>query len=262
MAVNLDIKQNLKLLGLNESEIRVYSQLISKELSSMTQLSKSTGIPRTNIYRICEELVKKNLARWTVDQRGKKIEIVNIRTLDRIIHKKELELEKTKSAVGNLQSLFKATSKNLPLTELRYYKGKEGMKQLIWNTLQAKNEIMGYSVYNRREIIGSKFDEKYVVEFRKRKLADNVIANTPTLPAIKKALKGVHQQTPKNVKIIEDKDFYISGDTYIYNNIYAVNFWNEDEIIGVEIENPEIVKVQKSIFNSLWKIATPLKDIL
>lgn len=120
--------------------------------------------------------------------------------------------------------------------------------------------MVGYSIYGRKEIIGRQFLEKYTAEFNRRKLLDKVIINKKIITRVRKALKGIHQQTKENVRIIPDKDFYISGDTYIYNNIYAVNFWNKGEIVGVEIENPEIAKVQKSIFYSLWRRAKSLKN--
>jgi hypothetical protein len=52
---------------------------------------------------------------------------------------------------------------------------------------------------------------------------------------------------------------YVSGDTTIYNNTFAVAYWKQGEVVGVEIKNAELVKTQKSIFEQLWSLAEPLE---
>lgn len=258
MADNLTIKQNLEKLGLNESEIEIYLALVSKDLMSVSKLSKITGIPRTTVYRICDSLSDKKFIEWIIDQSGKKVKAVPPEMLGFLVQEKQSELNTTKKAILDLKKAIELPSKNVPETQVRYYKGKSGMKQLIWNTLRAKKEIVGYSIYGRKEIIGSRFDQKYIWEFRKRNLRDRVLVNTEIVPKVRKAISGTHQQKIGDVRVMSNQDFYVSGDTYIYNNVYAVNFWNKDEIVGVEVENPEIAKVQKGIFKILWKKSQPL----
>ncbi len=254
-----DIKKSLTYLDLSETEIDVYLTLLSHRVLSLSEISKITDIPRTTVYRLAEALVKKKLAEWVVYQRGKKLRAIATSKLERKIKEAENDLEKIKEAIDNIQNYSKNIITNLPLTQLRYYKGKEGMKQLIWNTLDAKEEIVGYSVYGRTKVVGKKFIQNYVDTFRTKKLIDRVLINKKSLKEVRAALSSKHQQTKENVRLIDKKDFYISGDTYIYNNIYAVNFWNKKEIVGIEIENPEISKVQKSIFKSLWQKAKPIQ---
>ena len=50
------------------------------------------------------------------------------------------------------------------------------------------------------------------------------------------------------------------GDTYLYNNIYAVNFWDQDEIVGVEIKNSQLMQLQMAIFSRLWEQAKPIEE--
>jgi sugar-specific transcriptional regulator TrmB len=259
MVATMDILQNLKTLGLDEHEAAVYLKLLGKDTYSLSELSRELNIPRTTVYRICKSLSEKKFLEWVFYHRGKKVKAVKIDNLEYIVNEKKEELTSIEAALQNIKLATTQISKTLPKTQLRYYEGKEGMKQLIWNTLSAQEEILGYSIYGRKEIVGEAFIEKYVINFQKKHLQDKVLINKKILPRVYKALAGVHQQQMNDVKVISQKDFYISGDTYIYNNVYAVNFWNEKEIIGVEIENPEIVKVQKSIFTTLWNSAKPLK---
>lgn len=262
MVDTLDITTKLEIIGLTGEEIQLFL-LMSATIRpyNMTELALRSGIPRTTVYRLCENIAKKGLAEWVIGVRSKKIQPISPSNYDQIIRTKKSELSTVVDAVTSLKKLLKP-QQILPMTQVRYYTGKEGMKQLIWNTLKAKNEMVGYSVYGRTKIVGEKFNNDFVIEFNKKKLRDRTIINENILPDVIEKFKIAHQQEIPDIRFIGDKDYFISGDTYIYNNVYAVNFWHGDEVIGVEIENPEIAKVQKGIFEVLWKIAKPLKKEL
>ncbi len=260
MTDKLDIKSILKNFDLTTKEAKVYKSLLNNGTTSILELSRQTKDPRTTIYRIAETLVNKNFAEWVVEGHGKKIRPVTPDRLEHLIEDKKLELEKSELALSSLKELYaKLPVKGLPQTQIRYYKGISGMKQLLWNTLDAKRETVGYSVYSRHKLIGKAFHIKFILEFKRRGLKDRVIVNEETAPrAIKTFEENLTQKQVQPVRVIPDLE--ISGDTYIYNNIYAVNFWEGGEVIGVEIENPEIAKIQKSIFEKLWKAGTLLRD--
>src|SRR3989344_5354407 len=50
------VTSSLKLMGLNGSQIKVYLYLLAEGLSTPPQISKGTGIARTNCYNILREL--------------------------------------------------------------------------------------------------------------------------------------------------------------------------------------------------------------
>ena len=258
--VDKDIKQNLKILGLRDKEITVYITLSLSPEMSILELSKETGIPRTSVYRICSSLAERGFIEWIKQENSQEVQIVPPEKLTHLVAAKQTELDIYQSALSELQQMVNLPLSHVPKTQVRFYQGKEGFKQLIWNTLQAKDEIIGYSTYGRREVVGDKFYEKYVQEFRARGLTDKVITNEDALDYLKKYLDPTgHQQEIDDVRVIPKSKFYVSGDTTIYNNIYAVSFWRQGEIVGIEIENPEVVKTQRSIFNLMWEVGEPLQ---
>ena len=119
-----------------------------------------------------------------------------------------------------------------------------------------KTDMYGYSAWDRNNLLSKNFIELHQKEALVRGPVDHVIINENRLEEIKKYLKTY----PLEVRYIPRKKLYISGDTYIYNNIFAVTFFNENKIIGIEIENEELVKVQKSIFMNLWNSAKRIID--
>ena len=64
MVDRLDTLSLVKKLGLDENEARFYDLLLSRGVMSMMAISKSTGIPRSSVYRICEKLIAKKIAQF------------------------------------------------------------------------------------------------------------------------------------------------------------------------------------------------------
>jgi predicted transcriptional regulator len=257
-----DIKQNLLNLGLEDSEADVYIALSNKESASILELSKVVNIPRTTVYRLCEKLVEKKFAEWIVDSIGNKIKVLRPSSLDFLIKEEKQKLEVKENALQTLQSMIPDVPLTIPKTQVRYYQGKEGMKQVMWNALKAKKETVGYSVYGRREVVGDQFNNKWVQEFKARKLSDRTVINEEGLDYLITHNHSPlwHQQNRDDIRFLPNEKFCIKGDVTIYNNIYAVCFWREGEVVAFEIENPYFVKNQKSIFEILWEIAKPIKD--
>lgn len=252
----MDINATLNTLGLTDPESRIYLLLLSGKPTSVMSLSQKSGLPRTTVYRLCESLTDKKFAEWIVKRQGKKIKAVSPQSLDYILEAKKQELDQINQAVGQLKKSLSFPAPGFAQTQVRYYHGKEGCKQLIWNTLKADREICGYTVFLRDKQFGKPFTDRYQQLADQKKLTDKVIIN----PEIaKKILADPYNKNFVSVCNWRVLDLYIAGDTYIYNHIYAVNFWNENEMIGIEIENEQLAKVQRAIFDKLWQQAKPLK---
>ncbi|MBL8014646.1 MAG: helix-turn-helix domain-containing protein [Candidatus Doudnabacteria bacterium] len=262
MVDNLDIKQNLMELGLDETEALVYIDLVNSPGKTLLAVSRSLNIPRTTLYRVCQSLAEKKFVEWVLLENTRKIKAINPNKLDFLVVEQKAKLEGTESSVKSLQKMLKQTAPNLPGTEVRYYQGKEGIQQIMWNALQARGETLGYSVFGRIELVGKPFTEKYNHEFYSRGLTDRVIVNKSLLRRVEEFVhKGsLHNEDYDDIRVIDDDRFYISGDTIIYNNTIALSFWEHGEVVGVEIENPELAKIQKGIFEILWGIGRPVNE--
>ncbi|HOU75898.1 MAG TPA: helix-turn-helix domain-containing protein [Candidatus Dojkabacteria bacterium] len=255
MVVNLDITKALQNIGCNENQISVFIFLLNNGESSIAQITKGTNIPRTTVYRTCKELTDQKLIETVISNYSDKYKTAPSITLQFQIEKKKQELETFSESMQLISENIKSLEKGLPKTAVRYFKGIDGMKQLIWNTTRAQKGIIGYSVFGRKDIVGKEFIKKYNMEILNLDIKDRIIITNETVPKATATLSTSFQRKYQNIRIIQTPNFYISGDTYIYNNVYAVNFWNENEVIGIEIENTEIAKVQKSIFETMWRIS-------
>ena len=51
----------------------------------------------------------------------------------------------------------------------------------------------------------------------------------------------------------------LSHNLDIYNNVVAIYYWENNDVFGVEIENEKVAETQRSIWNTMWKLAEKYK---
>jgi len=261
--IQQDIQKALKELGLSQQESRVYIDLLRGGIQTVMQLSKKENIPRSTIYRIIETLKEKGFVEKILKKKTALFKAIPIKKLDFLITEQEHKLETLKSTMQSLQEMGLTNLQNVPATQVRHYQGVAGIKQMLWNSLSADKEVIGYSEFGRVDVVGTQFYNSFVKEFAHRNLTDRVITNEIGFKYIEKHVLSPlekHQLGIDGIKVLPKTKFYVAGDTSIYNNVYSVSFWKGDEIVGVEIENPELVRLHKSIFEILWEIASPYGD--
>lgn len=255
-----NIIDKLTAFGLTQDEARLYAVLLGKTPQTILTISRQLSLPRTTVYDLTTSLIEKGLLERIIEYKRMKVRAYEPTILEGTI-------QKEKDHISELEKNLAFLKTNLPhglamttQTQVRYYHGSAGFRQMMWNALSAQKEHIGYSELGRGDIVGKKFQEQWMGEMIKRKIKDRVIINPKkeTLNYLTRHGEGEFRKRYQNTRMFDEKHFSISGDTTIYNNIFAVTYWKQNEVVGVEIENPQLVKTQKSIFEILWKLAKPL----
>ncbi|MCA9390269.1 hypothetical protein KC571_02590 [candidate division WWE3 bacterium] len=256
-----EIEKNLETFGLNDIESTIYLHLLNTPPQTILSISRTLDIPRTSIYDNAQRLIEKGLVERIVEHKSQRLKARSLDMLQTIIDEEKDRITSLESVLDELKKNIVIATDPTTATEVRYYQGKEGLQQMMWNSLKAKKEIVGYSVFGRVDIVGISFQKRYTEEFKLAQLVDRVISN-PEDEIVDLINKDVHpakhQIELTNIKMLEREKLYITGDTMIYNDTFAVSYWKHGEVVGVEIDNTEFVRSQKSIFNLLWDIAQPL----
>jgi sugar-specific transcriptional regulator TrmB len=253
------LQEHLKKFNLNSEEAAVYINLLKLGEASVSDLATAAHLKRPATYNYVDALIKKGLVSWKEGSRGKKVEAQDPINLSQYV-------DQVKNSFYSLQSVYNEIVPELKSlqakkdfsTQVKYYEGVKGLRQMVTNTLQAEEKIYGYSYYRRNDVLGLEFMKEFREKWVKAKLKDHVIVNDsninkkfPKQVLVKEYLK-YHE-----LRMLPAETFYISSDIMIYNNVYAVANLDVNNPIGVEIINEEITKTQLSIFNILWKIAKP-----
>ena len=256
------LEEHLAQFGLSKEETAIYLALSGKPAHTALELSRLLRVPRTTIYDHVTSLIEKGLVERIVKYKSQQFQAYPIDILSHTIDQEKSHLDRLTISFEYLKNHIHESSAILSTsTQVRYYHGATGVRQMMWNTLSAVKENIGYSVMGRREIVGKTFLKRYLEEIDRRHILDRVIIN-PKKETLLYATDGILSVRTKKValekiRVIPAAQLHITGDTTIYNNIFAVMYWQHDEIVGVEIENPELVAMQKSIFEMLWKLSKP-----
>lgn len=251
----------LEEFGLNRLEARIYLHLLDKHPKSILEMAKELHMPRTSVYDNSLKLSEKGLIQKIVKYKSQKFQAYPLKILQDVIDKQQLKVDKLQKHLVNLEERLRQQALPLANTEVRYYHGRQGFQQMMWNALSAESETIGYSVFGRVEVVGEAFIKRLQEEIVQRNIIDRVIT---TLKAYKAVDPSTYQErdTFQQTRIVKEGTIHISGDTTIYNNIFAVCYWKHGEVVGVEIENAELVKTQKSIFEIIWELAKPVGKYL
>lgn len=244
-------------LGLNRDEISVFLTLSVNGEMTILQLSRMTDIPRTNLYRIIDRLVKQSFVTEIIDDHKTKLKAVSCEHLKKLVGKRSEEIHRLNKTVEKLEALLPGNMEIYqPATKVLFYRGLSGTKQMLWNILKAKGEFRGYSYITPVETVGKKFAIDWALEFNARKINARDLFSDSYKQSVKR------YPYPKNINWPTWQSKYIAPDILninhqidVYNNVVSYYDWHGDEIFGVEIYNEKVASLQKQIFDAMWSLA-------
>lgn len=262
MSDTIDITEHLISFGLTKQEAIIYIALSGKPAHTALELSRLLRVPRTSVYDNLASLIERGLVERILKYKSQQFQAYPIDVLSNAIDQEQMHLSQLTASLDFLKTHIHEQNRSSTMTQVRYYHGPAGMRQMMWNALSAEKENIGYSVMGRKEVVGSAFLKRFLEEFSRKNLQDRVLIN-PTKHTLRYIEDGNLSISGglanfERIRILKESQLRITGDTTIYNNIFAVMYWQNKEIVGVEIENPELVAMQKSIFEKLWRLAKPL----
>ncbi|TSC79264.1 MAG: transcriptional regulator TrmB [Parcubacteria group bacterium Gr01-1014_29] len=129
----MEIKDELKKVGLTGQEIAVYLYLLEQGVSSPPQIAKGTGILRPNTYGTIRDLEDKGLVEH--QEKGRRL-LYMARDPSAILANLETRRDVISRILPDLRSLYKAT-KNKPT--IRFYYGLEEIKSIFGRIEGAKD---------------------------------------------------------------------------------------------------------------------------
>lgn len=261
------IERELQKFGLSKNQSLIYLYLVAHGELRIQEIVGITRIPRSSVYECLKGLLKQGLVEEIIEYKFTRYKAYPIGSIRHGLNEKLNELQ---SQITDLNDLEKAITllpkKNtLPATTVRYYKGVSGARQLFWNTLNAKNTVYVFSAYGRSKFVGKSFYMDFVRESQIKKIKEKVLIN-PTERAINfiKRDTGTSLARTKlnDLKVLKEENILIQGETFIYNNIYSQINFDSEGIDGFEIESDSFTKMQRSLFETLWKVAKPIAPFL
>jgi hypothetical protein len=249
-------------LGLEPEIADIYLALHANGPQTISELSRNSRVERTRIYRLIDQLLASNLIEVETHYKRGIIKAAPITNLNILISEKEQELKSLQDGLGLIEQVLGRNSLSSPVTRVQFYQGHEGIRQMFWNELRAKAEIVGYVYRIVDEPNGRKFMERFWEEFHERKLHMRLISGDAFATSWEDANNTFGQGYSQRVDSIDYH--YISPDIFpithlceIYDDVVMYCNWKDNELFGIEIYNQQIADAQRAMFEILWAKSQP-----
>lgn len=238
----------------------LYLALHAYGAQTISDLARNSGIERTRIYRILDNMTKANLIEIETHYKRSIIRPAPISNLQILLSKKEEELRELQKDLTAVQNTLHQQHLRSPGTSVKFYKGIEGLKQMYWN--QTKGAKTNYSILyeNSQGRTNSAFFERWVRECNRRDLVFQSIVGDHFIETQKQwyARKDNERLNRFESRYVTDDIFKIDHSAVMYDDVVAYFNWHDGNVFGVEVHNPEIAHAQRQFFAMLWAKAAPL----
>jgi sugar-specific transcriptional regulator TrmB len=224
-------------LGFDEKTEKVYRALLRLGDSPASGVAKITGIKRTSVYHILEQLVSTGLASTYLSRGTKRYAAENPNKLKTYFEQKAIIAERL------IPDLQKEIQKNRNHTMVRFLEGKEAIKSISEEALESKQKII-FTIGSSKQLL-SAVDGKYGFGARRR-------SKRISMRSLR--LLGDEQSTHPDLHTVRflKKDFDFPGFIIIFDNTVGIIPF-ENEANGFVVTSKAFSKMLRSIFESLWQ---------
>lgn len=244
-------------IGLGADEAKIYEYLLKNHSKKASEIALGTGISRVLTYRGLEKLVEKGVI-MKIDEEGSAAYFEAqhpshlTKVLERqkqILAKAELEIQRDLGAMASDFNL--ATGK----PNVRFFEGKEGIWEVLKDTLRAQTEVLTY--------LDIEVVEKYFKDINDRYVRERQIAGTSKKILI---LENDYAHTWFEDRVKKDSNYLnvtefkysqspldtVEAALQIYDNKVGIITVSQENLIGVIIEDQRIADLFRSMFQALY----------
>ena len=245
--------------GLDEEAAKIYLFLLEHGEKSALQISRDLSLARTKVYRILDNLYDKKLVLRTLMSAGFRFIAAHPKQLQTNLKESAAHLQKLEQqSQGLIAELSSLAGQFQSVSEVRYFNGLDGLKQVTYNSLAAKNKL---SIFELDQDMSKFIDYEFSEQIRKELVANRI--TTYQLTNLTKILPYTEVsemvQNYWKIRHIPPKDFQIRFEVLLYNDVCAMYTYQGGEAFCVEIHNANLTLMQQQLFKFVWKQATPME---
>lgn len=245
----------LRSLGLTNDEARVYMELL-KEPNTYLRISTITGIGRSKVYRLVDQLRKRSLVAFRSDDRGNFVAATSPASLDIGLTAQEEQLKQQRITLTEIMPAL--NSLMMPDTStftVCTYEGDEGMKQMQWHELKTEGELLVLGNVTVEEIVGSRrWSEKFRAKTAAAGYLTREIINRPyNTPAFTNNQDFLQRYIPRTIPAAL---LPMQTPMVMYNHTVATYQLQDDRKVGVEIISQAFAQTMRHIFEHYWELGS------
>ncbi len=259
----MELQFNTTLLeaGLTIDQAVVYELLVRSGLRPASDIAKQLPndrpLSRPQVYKVLDELIARGLVEK--HEKSGKIATFSVTHPDNLSKQITLEkqrrdeqFERVNKQLPQLTSLFNLTSGR---PGVQYFEGKDGLWQVLEDTLTATEEILTYADVEAINAYIPELNAEYVA-LREDKVIKKrgLVVDTP---AARKFLQSYSGDVTTTKLIPRSQTLGVFQTIIqIYDNKVSYMTMSENHLIGIIITDQFIANTHKFLFESMWQITS------
>lgn len=252
---NIDtLTRQLRSLGLGHYESQLYLELLKSPRTHL-RLAHATGINRTKVYRLIEDLEKRSLVTKRNDDRGTFLVAADPATLEIELVTAEEQLKQQRETLTELMpSLYSLQKGDSHDFVVNTYEGIEGFKQMLWHELKTDGENL---IFGNGAIEDLVPDRRWAEKHRTMTLEAGYKLRELINPEQK---ADVFTDVPHFMDNYEKRSILpeilcMESCIVVYNDTVATYHWRKEQKVGFEVVSASYATMMRSMFEQFWQLA-------
>lgn len=235
--------EQLKVLGLDENEIKVYLATLKIGPAKNEEIAKEAGIIRTTCHSILNKLKQKGIISNILKEKVNYFAAVDPEQLIEMLKEKQYVVE---SILPKLNEIKKHSPKE---HKIIYFEGKEGVKTVIEDIISKKNR--NFKVFGSYKFFND-ISPVYANQYFRKKIERNIRSEGVTFKTKENLVaKKRDKKELRKSKFISEPE--VNAGCFIYEDKVALVSYDKDGHRGCIIKDPKISKLHCLFFKYLWK---------
>jgi sugar-specific transcriptional regulator TrmB len=238
--------------GLTPEQADIYLSLLTHGTQSVGQLTKTTKVQRTYIYKVCQELIIRGLIAQTKKDRGTTFSPLSP---DYLLSYSEEQKSKVQQAQAALEGILPTLKDKFSAIEekpvITYFEGIEGIKKVYMDTIKVGKDIK--AILQTSEVddnIQTWLDKIYIKERLKLKLRAKVIVSSGKWS---ERYRSKNDEFFRETILVPGDIFPFKHEVDIYGDKIAfINYKKGESLIGIIVDNKQISKTMEALFDLAW----------
>jgi HTH-type transcriptional regulator, sugar sensing transcriptional regulator len=239
----MEIKQVLAQFDLVGRKADVYLAVLELGSGTVIEIAKKSEVKRTTVYDILLDLEKNGLIYQTTKESKRLFVAEDPEKLKKKLEEKERMLDEM---LPQLRSFYNIKGIK---PKIRFYEGKEGLRQVYADTLNYNGEILAFASDDVVKVLGMDWANDYLAKRVKKEICVRIIL--PKTDMIEKDFNPLDQKHLRTSKLVSAKKYPFSIEINIYGH-QKVALMSSREEMGIIIEGAEIFNTLKLVFELLW----------
>ncbi len=255
--------ETLKKFGLDDKEIAVYIRLTQAGELRASSLAYQMAQPRTSVQNILlrleqEEMVHKRFEKNTALYTAVSPKELFLNLESRYVRQQN----ESKKNLGALQKILPELESmmrgNKHLPGVKFFRGIEGVRKVLFDTLTSKTELKDFAnidaMFEHVREVNDEYvaaREKLVASTKPHLTKRSLLLETPFAHKVYES--GAYSpKSHKGYKWLPSEKYFFSIEMNIYDGKVSYLTYVENDLIGVIIENHHIYQMHSALWDMLW----------